>query len=71
MEIRKSTANEIVLAELGRFPLQIPFWQQMLKYYQRIFELDDTRLVSLASMDGFTFSNGTGGVDKEQSGISS
>ncbi len=28
--IRKSTTNEIVLAELGRFPLQIHFWQQIL-----------------------------------------
>ena len=30
--IWKSTSNEIVLAELGRYPLQICFWQQILKY---------------------------------------
>ena len=62
--IRKSTSNEIVLAELGRYPLQICFWQQILKYHRRTFGLDDTRLVSLAMMDGFTFSGGVAGVDK-------
>ena len=62
--IRKSTSNEVVLAELGRYPLQIHFWQQILKYHQRTFGLDDTRLVSLAMMDGLTFSAGTAGVDK-------
>ena len=56
---RKSTSNEIVLAELGRYPLQ-----QILKYHQRTFGLDDTRLVSLAMMDGFTFRGGIAGVDK-------
>ena len=62
--IQKSTSNEVVLAELGRYPLQIHFWQQILKYHQRRFGLDDTRLVSLAMMDGLTFSAGTAGVDK-------
>ena len=62
--IRKSTSNEVVLAELGRYPLQIHFWQQILKYHQRTFGLDDTRLVSLAMMDGLMFSAGTAGVDK-------
>ena len=62
--IRKSTSNEIVLAELGRYPLQIRFWQQILKYHQRTFGLDNTRLVSLAMMDGFTFNDGIAGVDK-------
>ena len=64
--IRKSTSNEVVLAELGRYPLQIHFWQQILKYHQRTstFGLDDTWLVSLAMMDGLTFSAGTAGVDK-------
>ena len=52
------------LAELGRYPLQIYFWQQILKYHQRTFGLDDTRLVSLAMMDGLKFSAGTAGVDK-------
>ena len=51
----------------------------ILKYYQRMFGLDDTRLVSLAMMDGLTFSNGTAGCSaaavlgwtREQSGMSS
>ena len=64
LEIRKSTSNEVALAELGRYPLQIRFWQQILKYYQRTFGLDDTRLVSLAMMDGLTFSDRTVGVNK-------
>ena len=58
--IRKSTSNEIVLAELGRYPLQICFWQQILKYHPRMFGLKDTWLVSLAMMDGFTFRGGQG-----------
>ena len=33
--IRTSTANEIVLAELGRFPLQTYFLQQILRYHHR------------------------------------
>ena len=60
----KSTSNEIVLAELGCYPLQLRFWQQILKYPQRTFGLDDTRLVSLAVMDRFMFSGGIAGVDK-------
>ena len=62
--IRKSTSNEVVLVELSCYPLQIHFWQQILKYHQRTFGLDDTRLVSLAMMDpdGLTFSAGTAGV---------
>ena len=62
--IRKSTSNEAVLAELGRYPLQILFGQQILKYHQKTFGLDDTWLVSLAVMDGLTFSPGSVGVDK-------
>ena len=61
---RECTSNEIVLAEVGRYPLQIRFWQQILKYHQRTFGLKDTRLVSLAMMDGFTFSGGIARVDK-------
>ena len=53
--IRKSTANEIVLAELGRFPLQIHFWQRILQYHHRILKLDNTRLVTLAILEGFCF----------------
>lgn len=53
--IRKSTTNEIVLAELGRFPLQTHFLQQILRYHHRTMALDGTRLVTLAMMEGFNF----------------
>ena len=46
--VRISTTNEIVLAEFGRFPLQIQFWQQILRYHHRTVALDNTRLVKLA-----------------------
>ena len=42
--VRISTMNEIVLAELGRFPLQMHSWQQVLRYHHRTVALDDTRL---------------------------
>ena len=64
LRILTSTSNENVLAELGRYPLQIRFGQQILKYHQRLSGLDDSRLVSLAMMDGFMFSGGIAGVDK-------
>ena len=35
--IRDSTASDLVLAELGRYPLQIHFWQQILRYHDRFF----------------------------------
>ena len=50
--VRTCTANEIVLAEFGRFPLQVHFWQQILRYHHR-----DTRLVKLAMVDGCTLSS--------------
>ena len=51
--VRKSSANHMVLAELGRFPLQIYFWQQILRYHHRTIALDNVRLVKLAMVDGF------------------
>ena len=33
--VRICTANEIALAEFGRFPLQVHFWQQILRYHHR------------------------------------
>ncbi|DBA87965.1 TPA: hypothetical protein ACH3X1_004950 [Trebouxia sp. C0004] len=51
--VRKFTANYMVLAELGRFPLQIHFWQQILRYHHRTLALDNVRLVKLAMVDGF------------------
>ena len=51
--VRKSTANHMVSAELGRFPLQVHFWQQILRYHHRKIALDNVRLVKLAMVDGF------------------
>ena len=42
----------MVLAELGRFPLQIHFWQQILRYHHTTIALDNERLVKLAMVDG-------------------
>ncbi len=51
--VRKSTVNHMVLAELGRFPLQVHFWQQILRFHHRTIALDNVRLVKLAMVDGF------------------
>ena len=51
--VRKSVATHMVLAELGRFPLQIHFWLRILRYHHRTIALDNTRLVNLAMVDGF------------------
>ncbi|KAL3134763.1 hypothetical protein ABBQ32_14214 [Trebouxia sp. C0010 RCD-2024] len=48
---RMSTASEIVLAEFGRFPLQIRFWQQVLRCHHILLALDNSRLVKLAMVD--------------------
>ncbi len=46
---RDSTANVIVLAELGRFP----WWQQILRYHNGINDLsDDERLIRCAFVEG-------------------
>ncbi len=49
---RKSTTNQIVLAELGRFPLQIHFWQQILHYHNRVNALPNSRFDKLALIEG-------------------
>ena len=54
--VRICTANEIALAEFGRFPLQVHFWQQILRYHHRAVALDNSRLVKLAIVDGCTLS---------------
>ena len=51
--VRKSTANHMHLAELGRIPLQVDFWQQILRYHHTTIALDNVRLVKLAMVDGF------------------
>ena len=37
--VRKSVATHMVLAELGRFPLQIHFWLRVLRYHHRTMHL--------------------------------
>jgi len=50
--VRGSTANVIVLAELGRFPLCFHWWQQILRYHNRINNLsDDERLIKCAFVE--------------------
>lgn len=56
--VRKTVTNEIPLAECGRFPLQIHFWQQVLRYHNRATTLPPTRLVNLALIDGLVEDNG-------------
>jgi len=38
---------------LGRFPLQVHFWQQILRYHHRTDALDNPRLIKLALVDDF------------------
>ena len=51
--VRGSTANLIVLAEFGRYPLHFHWWQQILRYHNRINNLpDDERLIQCAFVEG-------------------
>ena len=51
--IRGSTATLIVLAEFGRYPLRFHWWQQILRYHNRINNLtDDERLIQCAFVEG-------------------
>ena len=51
--VRDSTANVVVLAEVGRFPLCFYWWQQILRYYNRINNLsDDESLIKCAFVEG-------------------
>ena len=49
-------ANESLLAEFGRLPLQIHFWQihfwQQILHYLHTVASDNSRLVKLAMVDG-------------------
>ena len=56
--VSMSTTSEIVLVEFGRFPLQVHFWQQILRYHHRTTALDNTRLVKLAMVSGCTLGAG-------------
>jgi hypothetical protein len=51
--VRKSTTNQIVLAEFGRFPLQIHFWQQILRYHNRVRALPNSQLDKLTLIGAF------------------
>ena len=51
--VRDSTANLVVLAEFGRHPLCFHWWQQILRYHNRINSLsDDERLIKCAFVEG-------------------
>ena len=54
--VRDKTANDIVLAELGRYPLQIHFWQQIMRYHNRFLKLSTvTHLSKTALIAGSQF----------------
>ena len=51
--VRGSTATLIVLAEFARYPLRFHWWQQILRYHNRINNLpDDERLIQCAFVEG-------------------
>ena len=51
--VRGSTAALLVLAEFGRYPLHFHWWQQILRYHNRINNLpDDERLIRCAFVEG-------------------
>ena len=68
LRVRNSTANDIVLAELGRYPLQICIWQQILRYHNRSVRLPDSRLVKLALVNGAQLQDGHVVVDQQKQG---
>ena len=51
--VRKFEATHMVLAELGRSPLQLHFRLRILPYHHRTIALDNARRVKLAMIDGF------------------
>ena len=45
----------IVVAEFGRYPLRFQWWQQNLRYHNRINSLPDAeRLIQCAFLEGYT-----------------
>lgn len=56
-----------MLAEFGRYPLQIRFWQQILRYHNRAVRLPDSRLVKLALVDGAQLQDGNV-IDQQKQG---
>ena len=53
--IRDSTATDLVLAKLGRCPLQTHSWQQVLRYHNSFFKLHSVRLSKVAKLAGTNF----------------
>ncbi len=47
--VSTTTSSYVVLAEFGRFPLKIFWWQQTLRFFSRVsFEVDSDRMLKLA-----------------------
>lgn len=46
-----NVASMDVLAESGRFPLRLHWWQQILRFHNRAHKMSDTRLVKSAFLD--------------------
>ena len=44
LRMPKNTSGVLVLAEFGRYPLQLRWWQQILKYHNRMVKLCETKL---------------------------
>ena len=51
--VRKVIASHMVLAEVDQFPLQIHFWQRILRFHHSTVGLDNVCLAELAMVDGF------------------
>ncbi len=47
--VNSTTSNYVVLAEFGKFPLDIFWWQQTMRFLSRVsFEVDSDRMLRLA-----------------------
>ncbi len=47
--VSTTTSNYVVLAEFGRFPLEIFWWQQTMHFFSHVsFEVDSDRMLRLA-----------------------
>ncbi len=49
LRVNNTTSSYVVLAEFGRFPLDIFWWQQTMRFLSRVsFEVDSDRMLRLA-----------------------
>ena len=73
--ITGSTATLIVLAEFGRYPLRLHWWQQILKklrYHNHINNLtDDERLIQCAFVEGCMIKHTVSGAIRSRRGSNS